>query len=63
MGKLSNKVLRRKAMEIYELYADKIGSDFEENKKFLDSLGIFKSKVSRNIIAGLLVKLSKKEVI
>ena len=63
MGKLSNKVLRKKAQEIYDLYSDKFSVDFEQNKKFLESLGIFPSKVSRNIVAGLLVKLSTEKVL
>lgn len=63
MGKLSNKILRKKAQEIYELYPDKITSDFEQNKKFLDSLDVFQGKLSRNIIAGLLVKLSREKIL
>jgi len=63
MGKLSNKVLRKRAKEIYDLYADKLSTDFEQNKKFLDSLGVFQSKVSRNVVAGLLVRLSREKVL
>ena len=63
MGKLSNKVLRKRAWEIYDLYSDKLSVDFEQNKKFLESLDIFPSKVSRNIVAGLLVKLSTERVL
>ena len=63
MGKLSNKILRKKAQEIYELYPDKITSDFEQNKKFLESLDVFQGKLSRNIIAGLLVKLSREKIL
>ncbi len=63
MGKLSNKVLRRKAAEIYELYSDKISTDFENNKRFLDSLGVFSSKTSRNVVAGLLVKMASEKIL
>ena len=63
MGKLSNKVLRKKAREIYALYSDKLSTDFVQNKKFLDSLDIFPSKVSRNLVAGLLVKLATEKVL
>ena len=63
MGKLSNKILRKQAKEIYELYPDKFTNDFEHNKKSLNELQIFKSKTSRNIVAGLLVKLATEKVL
>lgn len=63
MGKLSNKILRKKAKEIYELYSDNFSTDFVQNKKFLESLSIFSSKTSRNIVAGLLVKLATEKVL
>ena len=63
IGKKSTKSLRRNAKEIYELYPDKFTNDFEINKKSLEELKIFSSKLSRNIVAGLLVKLATEKVL
>ncbi len=62
MGKIRSG-LRRVAKEIMKKYKDKITTDFEKNKRFLDSLGIFQSKKVRNIVAGMLVREAKKEVL
>ena len=63
MGKLSTKSLRRKAREIYEVYPDRFTTDFEHNKKSLSELEIFTSKTSRNLVAGLLVKLATEKIL
>ena len=62
MGKIRSG-LRRIVKEIMKKYRDKITTDFEKNKRFLDSLGIFTSKRVRNIVAGMLVREAKKEVL
>ena len=43
------------------LYPDKFNVDFENNKKILEGLNIFYSTISRNIVAGILVRLSVNE--
>ena len=63
MGKKSTKSLRRKAKEIYNLYPERFTNDFEHNKKSLDELEIFPGKLSRNLVAGLLVKLATEKVL
>jgi len=63
MGKKSTKSLRRKAQEIYNLYPDRFTTDFEHNKKSLDELEIFTGKLSRNLVAGLLVTLATEKVL
>ncbi len=62
MGKIRSG-LRRVVKEIMKKYKDKVTTDFEKNKRFLDSLGIFTSKRVRNIVAGMLVREAKKEVL
>jgi len=62
MGKIRSG-LRRVVKEIIKKYKDKVTTDFEKNKRFLDSLGIFTSKRVRNIVAGMLVREAKKEVL
>jgi ribosomal protein S17E len=59
MGKQVSKVLRRKAKQLYELHKDKFSSDFEQNKKALEELNIAMTKIDKNILAGVLVKLAE----
>ena len=61
MGKQRSKILRRRAQELMNLYPDKFNVDFENNKKILEGLNIFYSTISRNIVAGILVRLSVNE--
>ena len=61
MGKQRSKILRRKAEELFEMYPEKFSDDFEKNKKELEELKIFPTKISRNIVAGILVKLASAE--
>ena len=58
MGKQRSKILYRKAQELYDLYPEKFTNDFEENKKVLKEMEVFPNKVSRNIAAGILVKVA-----
>jgi len=59
MGKQKSKTLQRHAEELHRLYPEKFSTDFEQNKRQLDGLKIFPSKMSRNIVAGILVKLTR----
>ena len=63
MGKQRSKVLGNKATDLYNAFPDKFSDNFEENKRTLDGMKIFQSKLQRNLAAGYLVKLAKKEVI
>ena len=60
MGKQSSKILRTKAKELQALYPDKFTTDFDKNKEALNELEIFPSKISRNIVAGMLTSLSQE---
>ncbi len=61
MGKQRSKILHRKSKELYELFPEKFTTDFEENKKALNELDIFPNKISRNIVAGILVKMAAEK--
>lgn len=63
LGKQRSKVLRRKAEEIYKMFPDKFSKDYEKNKKELDAMKIFHTKIDRNIIAGYMVKLVQEKVL
>ncbi|MBI1973293.1 30S ribosomal protein S17e [Candidatus Micrarchaeota archaeon] len=59
MGKQRSSVLRRKAEKLFEMFQDRFSDNFDQNKRFLDTLHIFNDKISRNIIAGIIVKMVK----
>jgi small subunit ribosomal protein S17e len=59
LGKQRSKVLHKKANEVYGMFPDKFSTDFEANKRALDELDVFTSKIDRNIVAGIIVKLAK----
>ena len=63
MGKQRSKVLANKIKDLYNAYPDKFSEKFDDNKKALDELDLFQSKLQRNMAAGYLVRLAKQEVI
>ncbi|MDN5358496.1 MAG: small subunit ribosomal protein S17e [Candidatus Diapherotrites archaeon] len=61
MGKAVSKRLRRVVDELLEKYPDLFKPDFEHNKKVLDALGVRPSKYVRNVIAGRITRVLKKQ--
>ncbi|MEM4637876.1 MAG: 30S ribosomal protein S17e [Candidatus Woesearchaeota archaeon] len=62
MGRIKTQLVKRTTEEIYEKYADSVSKEFEDNKRLLDSKMNIKSKKMRNVIAGYLTRLKKKEM-
>jgi ribosomal protein S17E len=60
MGRIKSKWMKTVASRLIEANPERISKDFEENKEFLNELGIFDEKRQRNKIAGTLVKAKKK---
>lgn len=61
MGKQTTRILKNKAEKLIEIYPGKFGTEFEKNKEFLNTLGLFKySKHDRNLIAGYIARAAKK---
>jgi len=64
LGNVRSEKVKRLAHELLKRYPDKFTSDFEENKKMIESLAIIPSTRLRNNIVGYitrLVVLSKSE--
>lgn len=61
MGRIKTQLIKRTTEEIYEKYSDMVSKDFENNKRLLDSKMNIRSKKIRNVIAGYLTRLKKKE--
>lgn len=60
MGRISTKLIKRKARKFVEKHGDAFGTDFEKNKQALEELTEFSSKKIRNRIAGQIVRLKKR---
>ncbi len=60
MGKAVPKAIKSKAKILLKEFPSELGSDYEKNKKFIDSLQLPLSKVIRNKVAGFSVRTSKK---
>lgn len=62
MGKQTTRILKGKAEKLYAMYPTDFTEDFEKNKLALNSTGLFEySKTDRNVVAGYLARLVKKE--
>jgi len=47
--------------ELYERHPEELGASFDENKKVLNGMKLFDSKLIRNRIAGYIVRVSQKK--
>ncbi len=57
VGKVRPELVKRTAEELVEMYPDRFGTDFEGNKKLVESLTTVSSKRLRNRIAGYISRL------
>ncbi len=61
MGKAVSRRIRRVVDELLVKYPDLFKADFEHNKRVLNELGIKPSKYVRNVIAGRITRVLKKQ--
>lgn len=59
MGKVRTSSVKRMARKLFELYQDKVTTDFNSNKELVKASVYVKSKRIRNQIAGYLTRLAK----
>lgn len=59
MGRIKTALIKRSATKLIKKY--KFSNDFNKNKKIVTEIEETKSKKLRNIIAGYLTRLVKKE--
>jgi len=60
MGRIKTQLVKRKTYELLRKFRDKFTADFETNKQRVNELIPDSSKKLRNIIAGYLTRLIKK---
>ncbi len=58
MGAVRSEKVKKVARELFRRYPDKFTTDFEKNKKFIESLMNVPSKRLRNTIVGYVTRLA-----
>ena len=61
MGRIKTTFVKRKTKELLRTHGDKFSTDFTDNKEKTNSATKIKSKKLRNIVAGYMTRLKKKE--
>ena len=61
MGRIKTRKIKAVTMDLLDEYPDAFSSSFEENKAKVSSLTTVESKKLRNIIAGYMTRLNKKQ--
>ncbi|MEM5772719.1 MAG: 30S ribosomal protein S17e [Candidatus Aenigmatarchaeota archaeon] len=61
MGRIKTSFIKNIARELLEKNSDKFSTNFENNKKVVEQLIEIKSKRIRNIVAGYITSIKKKE--
>ena len=62
MGRIKTSFIKKIARDLLEKNADMFSTDFETNKKVVAQLVDINSKRIRNIVAGYITSLKKKEL-
>lgn len=61
MGRIKTTQVKRSGEKIMNLYGDRFSKDFTKNKKIVEEVAEFHSKKLRNIVAGYVTRLVKKQ--
>jgi small subunit ribosomal protein S17e len=61
MGRIKTTFIKRKTKELLKMHGDKFTTEFKQNKKITDQHTILVSKKLRNVIAGYMTRLKRKE--
>ena len=61
MGRIKTSLIKRKTKELLGSYGEHFATDFSQNKQQTNKYVSVKSKKVRNIIAGYMTRLKKKD--
>jgi small subunit ribosomal protein S17e len=62
VGKVKTEMVKRVAIELVMKYPRSFGTEFENNKKFLQSLNVGVTKKIRNKVAGYATRLIRSQL-
>ena len=63
MGRIKTQQIKRISFELIREHRDEFKKDFTENKKLIDGFAEINSRKLRNMIAGYVTRLMKREEI
>jgi len=63
LGKVRTEIVKRVSLELVDKYPRSFTTDFEQNKQFLNEIGLGVSKKLRNRIAGYITRIVKFELL
>ena len=61
MGRIKTMLIKRTTNTLIKEYPNKFTENFDENKKLVEEVAEIQSKKLRNVIAGYITRLTKKE--
>jgi small subunit ribosomal protein S17e len=61
MGRIKTQQVKRTSFELMEKHRESFKKDFDENKKLVEEFAEIRSKKLRNMIAGHVTRLAKRE--
>ncbi len=61
MGRIKTMLIKRVTLNLFANHKDKFTKDFTQNKKIVPEYADIPSKKLRNVIAGYLTRLMKKD--
>ena len=63
MGRIKTTMIKRVTLKLFRDHSDEFKTSSDDNKKVIETLADTKSKKLRNIIAGYVTRLKKKEIV
>ncbi len=63
MGRIKTTMIKRVTLKLFRDHSDEFKTSFDDNKKIIETLADTKSKKLRNIIAGYVTRLKRKEIV
>ncbi|MBI2578585.1 MAG: 30S ribosomal protein S17e [Candidatus Aenigmarchaeota archaeon] len=61
MGNIMTSDIKGVSNDLLEKFPDRFSRDFEANKKILEELKLFESKIVRNKVAGYIARVAKRK--
>lgn len=61
MGRIKTQQVKRASFELFKRHNDKFKKEFDDNKKIVDNVAEIRSKKLRNMIAGYVTRLAKRQ--
>lgn len=61
MGRIKTKLIKRKTRELLKAHGEHFTADFDQNKTLTGKYALIRSKKMRNVVAGYVTRLKRRE--